>query len=140
MDLFAFTRWLMGIPSISGDEAAVARALAAHLESLGYRVELQQVAGERANLIATTAARPRVVLSTHMDTVPPHTPASEDDEYLSGRGACDANGILAAQVCAAERLRAEGVEETGLLFTVDEEQASIGAGGRMENGFEDDQR
>jgi acetylornithine deacetylase len=127
MDLFAFTRWLMDIPSVSGDEAAVARALAAHLEGTGYQVELQQVAGERANVFATTSTRPRIVLSTHMDTVPPHTPASEDEEYIHGRGACDAKGIIAAQIFAAARLRAEGVEEIGLLFTVDEEQASTGA-------------
>jgi acetylornithine deacetylase len=127
MDLFAFTRWLMDIPSVSGDEAAVARALATHLEAAGYDVELQTVEGARANLIATTAARPRVVLSTHMDTVPTHIASSEDDAYIYGRGACDAKGIIAAQVFAAERLRAAGVAETGLLFTVDEEQASSGA-------------
>lgn len=127
MDLFAFTRWLMDIPSVSGDEAAVARALAAQLEASGYDVELQAVEGARANLLATTAARPRVVLSTHMDTVPPYIAPSEDDEYIYGRGACDAKGIIAAQICAAERLRAAGLEELGLLFTVDEEQASMGA-------------
>ncbi|PYS91366.1 MAG: peptidase dimerization protein [Acidobacteria bacterium] len=127
MNLIAFTRQLIDIPSVSGDEAVVARALAAHLEALGFRVKLQTVAGERANVIATTAARPRVVLSTHLDTVPPHIAASEDDEYIYGRGACDAKGIIAAQVAAAERLRAEGVEEIGLVFTVDEEQGSTGA-------------
>ncbi len=127
MDLFAFTRQLIDIPSVSGDEAAVARFLAAHLESVGYQVELQQVAGERANVIATTTTAPRVVLSTHIDTVPPHIAACEDNEYIYGRGACDAKGIIAAQLAAAERLRAAGVEEIGLLFTVDEEQGSLGA-------------
>src|SRR5213078_4479829 len=111
MDLFAFTRHLIDIPSISGDEAAVARFLTAHLEGAGYRVELQPVEAERANVLATTAARPRVVLSTHMDTVPPHIASAEDDEYIHGRGACDAKGIIAAQLAAAARLRNEGVEE-----------------------------
>src|SRR5919206_4595991 len=127
MELFAFTRQLIDIPSVSGDEGALARFLAAHLEGAGYTVELQTVEGERANVLATTSARPRVVLSTHVDTVPPHIAASEDDEYIYGRGACDAKGIIAAQLAAAERLRGEGVAEIGLLFTVDEEQGSTGA-------------
>ncbi|MFL6208298.1 MAG: M20/M25/M40 family metallo-hydrolase [Pyrinomonadaceae bacterium] len=127
MDLFARTRQLIDIPSVSGDEAAVARFLAAQLESAGYRVELQTVERGRANVIATTKARPRIVLSTHMDTVPPHIAASEDEAYIYGRGACDAKGIIAAQLAAAEHLRAGGVEELGLLFTVDEELGSLGA-------------
>ena len=127
MDLFAFTRRLIDIPSVSGDEGAVARFLASHLEGVGYRVELQAVEGGRANVIATTDARPRVVLSTHMDTVPPHIAARADDDYIYGRGACDAKGIIAAQLAAAERLRGAGVEEIGLLFTVDEELGSLGA-------------
>jgi acetylornithine deacetylase len=62
-----------------------------------------------------------------MDTVPPHIISSEDEERIYGRGACDAKGIIAAQVAAAERLRAEGVNEIALLFTVDEETGSLGA-------------
>ena len=131
MELFAFTRQLIDIPSVSGDEATLARFLAAHLEGAGYKVELQAVEAERANVLATMGARPRVVLSTHMDTVPPHIASAEDGEYIHGRGACDAKGIIAAQLAAAERLRSEGVEEIGLLFTVDEEQGSLG--GRAAN-------
>jgi acetylornithine deacetylase len=68
-----------------------------------------------------------VVLSSHMDTVPPHIVSSENEEKIFGRGACDAKGIIAAQINAVERLRGRGVEEIGLLFTVDEEQGSLGA-------------
>jgi acetylornithine deacetylase len=68
-----------------------------------------------------------VTLSTHYDTVPPFIPSSEDVDYVFGRGACDAKGILAAQVLAAERLRADGVDEVGLLFVVVEELGSHGA-------------
>lgn len=117
----------MDIPSLSGDEGEVGRFLARHLEGLGYAVELQEVEGERANVIATTNAPPRIVFSTHMDTVPPHIPSSEDEEFIMGRGACDAKGIIAAQVAAAEELRAGGFKEVGLLFTVDEELGSLGA-------------
>jgi acetylornithine deacetylase len=132
MNLFAFTRELIDIPSVSGDEMAVARFLAEYLERSGFRAELQEVEGERANVVAWGAAPPRVVLSTHLDTVPPHIAAGEDGDYIYGRGACDAKGIIAAQVAAALRLRDEGVREVGLLFTVDEEQASLGA--RAANG------
>jgi len=68
-----------------------------------------------------------VVFSTHMDTVTPFIESREDAEYIYGRGSCDAKGIIAAQIIAAERLRSEGFNELGLLFTVDEEQASGGA-------------
>ncbi|HEY6230022.1 MAG TPA: M20/M25/M40 family metallo-hydrolase [Pyrinomonadaceae bacterium] len=127
MNVNELARKLIDIPSVTGDEYAVGKFLQAHLEGLGYRVELQQVAPNRFNVFAATSVSPRVVLSTHMDTVPPHIPSSEDAEKIYGRGACDAKGIIAAQVEAAERLRAEGTEQIGLLFTVDEEQGSAGA-------------
>ncbi|HEV7681363.1 MAG TPA: M20/M25/M40 family metallo-hydrolase [Pyrinomonadaceae bacterium] len=127
MNVNELTRQLIDIPSLSGDEKLVGMFLKVHLESLGYEVQLQQVATERFNVFATTGAPPRVVLSTHMDTVPPFIPSSEDNEKIYGRGACDAKGIIAAQICAAERLRSEGIDEIALLFTVDEEQGSLGA-------------
>jgi acetylornithine deacetylase len=127
MNLFELTRRLIDIPSVSGEEQEVGRFLASYLESLGYEVELQEVLDGRANVLATTAAPPRVVLSTHMDTVPPFIPSAEDEAHIRGRGSCDAKGIIAAQVSAAEALRAGGVNEVGLLFTVDEELGSLGA-------------
>jgi acetylornithine deacetylase len=127
MNVFELTRKLIDIPSVTGDEANVGEFLAGYLESLGYQVERQLVAADRFNVIATTRDKPRVVLSTHMDTVPPYIESGEDEEKIYGRGACDAKGIIAAQIVAAERLRAEGVNEIGLLFTVDEETGSAGA-------------
>jgi len=127
MNIFELTRRLIEIPSVTGDESAVGQFLSNYLEQLGYRVERQDVAADRFNVIATTAAPPRVVLSTHMDTVPPFLDSGEDEEWIYGRGSCDAKGIIAAQVFAAERLRAEGVNDVGLLFTVDEELSSLGA-------------
>lgn len=127
MDLFELTRTLIDIPSVTGEEAQVGEFLASYLGGLGYHVELQPVEGARCNVIATTAAPPRIVFSTHLDTVPPHISSREDAESIFGRGACDAKGIIAAQIFAAERLRAEGMAELGLLFTVDEELASAGA-------------
>lgn len=127
MDVTELTRTLIDIPSVTGDERAVGIFLHEHLESLGYQVQLQEVARERFNVFATTGEPSRVVLSTHLDTVPPFIQSSEDDEKIYGRGACDAKGIIAAQINAAEKLRAAGVQELGLLFTVDEEQGSRGA-------------
>jgi acetylornithine deacetylase len=128
VNIFELTRELIDIPSVTGDEREVGLFLASYLEGLGYRVELQELEEGRANVIATIRdAPPTVMLSTHMDTVPPHIPSSEDAEFLYGRGSCDAKGIIAAQVAAVERLRAEGLSEIGLLFTVDEEMGSRGA-------------
>ena len=127
MDVFRLTRELIDIPSVTGDEFQIGTSLGELLVRYGYRVELQDVADERSNIIATTEARPRVVLSTHMDTVPPFIASSEDDDFIYGRGSCDAKGIIAAQIAAAEQLRAQGLNEIGLLFTVDEEVASAGA-------------
>jgi acetylornithine deacetylase len=120
-------RRLIDIPSISGDEAGIARFLAGYLGDLGYRVALADAAPGRPNLFATTGAPPRVVLCTHLDTVPPFIGSHDDGGTITGRGACDSKGILATQIAAAERLRAEGVAEVGLLFVVDEEMGSLGA-------------
>lgn len=129
MNLFAFTRNLIDIPSPSGDEDACTRFIATHLENSGYHVELQEVEPRRANIIAAASSPvvPRLFFSTHIDTVPPVIASSEDETHIYGRGSCDAKGIIAAQIFAAERLRLEGVEEIGLLFTVDEELGSLGA-------------
>lgn len=128
MNIFRLTRELIDIPSITGAEGEVGLFLSRYLERLGYRTELQEVERGRANVIATIGANsPRLFFSTHMDTVPPHIASSEDERFIMGRGSCDAKGIIAAQIAASERLRASGVNDIGLLFTVDEELGSIGA-------------
>lgn len=117
----------MDIPSTSGEEEAVGSWLRDYLESLGWTVELQPVSENQNNVIATLNDTPRVWFSTHMDTVPPFIPPTEDDEKIYGRGACDAKGIIAAQITAAEQLRTEGINDIGLVYTVEEERASTGA-------------
>lgn len=126
MNLFELTKSLMNIPSVSGDEEAVGFFLRDHLESLGWTVELQEVEPGQNNVIAYLNETPRVWLSTHMDTVPPFIAPTEDDEKIYGRGSCDAKGIIAAQIIAAEQLRKEGVTDIGLLYTVEEERALTG--------------
>jgi len=127
MQLFELTKSLMNIPSVSGEEEAVGFYLRDYLESLGWTVELQAVSENQNNLIAYLNDTPRVWLSTHMDTVPSFIAPTEDDERIYGRGSCDAKGIIAAQITAAELLRKEGIEDIGLLYTVEEERASTGA-------------
>ncbi|MEO6050064.1 MAG: M20/M25/M40 family metallo-hydrolase [Pyrinomonadaceae bacterium] len=117
----------MKIPSVSGDEQAVGFYLRDYLESLGWRVEFQAVSDRQNNVIAYLNDSPRVWLSTHMDTVPPFIAPTEDEEKIYGRGSCDAKGIIAAQITAAEILRVDGIEDIGLLYTVEEERASTGA-------------
>jgi len=127
MNLFELTKSLMSIPSVSGDEEAVGFYLRDHLQSLGWKVELQAVSENQNNVIAYLNDAPGVWLSTHMDTVPPFIPPTEDDEKIYGRGACDAKGIIAAQITAAEQLRKEGMTDVGLLYNVEEERSSTGA-------------
>jgi acetylornithine deacetylase len=127
MTPFTLTRQLIDIPSLTGDEKSVGEFLATHLATLGYNVERQSITSDRFNVIATTGEPPHIVFSTHMDTVPPFIASSEDGEYIYGRGSCDAKGIIAAQIFAAEQLRQSGMNNVGLLFTVDEELSSHGA-------------
>jgi len=128
MDLGAFTRQLVDVESITGNEAAVGDLLCRELSRLGFQTETIPVEGVRGNLYATSPGRPgpEIVFSTHMDTVPPFIPSSEDESRIYGRGSCDAKGIIAAQVAAAEKLRADGIF-VGLLFLVGEERDSLGA-------------
>lgn len=127
MNPISIARSLIETPSPTGEEAAVGRLVAGALRNLDLRVDQQQVAPERFNLIGTTSAPPRVVFSTHMDTVPPVLPFREDETHLYGRGACDAKGIIAVQLAAAYRLLEAGENRIGLLYTVDEEMGGLGA-------------
>jgi acetylornithine deacetylase len=128
MDVVALTRQLVDIESVTGNEAAVGETLHRELAALRYDVRHMPVEGKRFNVLATSAEEPRpaVVFSTHMDTVPPFIPSSEDATRVYGRGSCDAKGIIAIQIAAAERLRREGIH-VGLLFVVGEERDSTGA-------------
>jgi acetylornithine deacetylase len=128
MDVVALTRQLVDIESITGNEALVGDAVHGELRRLGYQANQVPVEGNRCNVYATWPQQPRptIVFSTHMDTVPPFIPSSEDATRVYGRGSCDAKGIIATQIAAAERLRAEGIH-VGLLFLVGEERDSLGA-------------
>lgn len=127
LDPVAFSRSLIDIESTTGHEQDAAIWLRDFLRESGYTVTEQPVSDGRFNLFARLDAPPEVVFSTHFDCVPPFFPSREERGLLFGRGACDAKGILAAQLAACERLRARGERRIGLLFVVGEERGSDGA-------------
>jgi len=135
LDPVRFTQQLCDIESTTYFEGRVGDFLADFLSSRGWAVEKTPVPqppespgkGERWNVFGTIPGpSPDLVFSTHMDTVPPYIPFSEDADFIYGRGVSDAKGIIAAQVLAAERLRTEGFR-VGLLFVSGEERDSAGA-------------
>ncbi len=126
VDPVALARRLIDIDSTTGREGEVAAVLAGYLRERGYSVLEQPLDRNRCNVIAAVG-EPRLVFSTHLDCVPPFFPSRREGDLLYGRGACDAKGILAAQVAAAERLRASGDSRVGLVFVAGEERGSDGA-------------
>ena len=140
VDIVGLTRSLVDIDSTTGREGECGRWLADYLRGRGWSVHEQRVDDTRFNVIATSGshAAPRtshlapapargVVFSTHFDCVPSFFPSRVDGDKLFGRGSCDAKGILAAQVSAAEQLRRDGEPRVGLVFVVGEERGSDGA-------------
>ena len=119
---------LMEIDSTSGREGDVVDWLHAFLVGRDWEVRRIPVSAGREDLLATagSAIPPVVTLSTHLDTVPPFIPPRLDGGVLHGRGSCDAKGIAAAMVAAAERLRDDRFP-VALLFVVGEEVAHDGA-------------
>lgn len=127
LDPIALARQLIDVASPTGSEGKVGEVLEEQLRGLGLITTRDVVAEGRFNLLARTAARPRVVINSHIDTVPPWFASREDDDFIYGRGACDTKGIIAAMLAAGERLLSERVDEFAFLFVVGEETDSIGA-------------
>jgi acetylornithine deacetylase len=130
MHVFELTRRLVDIESITPNERAIGNYLFDYLSDMARRfdgaVERMRVEEGRDNVFVRFG-QPAVVLSTHMDTVPPFIPSREDDQFIWGRGACDTKGIIAAMIAASERLLREGKRNFGMLFVVGEERNSAGA-------------
>lgn len=127
IDPLRLTRELIDIPSVTGDERAIGEHLDSLYQSLGFVTERQAVSESRFNLLARAGRSTRVLLCTHIDTVPPFFPSSETGDRISGRGACDTKGILAAMIVASEELVLAGERDFGVLLVVGEETDSIGA-------------
>ena len=143
VDIVSLTRSLVDIDSTTGREGGCGRWLADYLRGRGWFVNEQRVDDTRFNVLASVAQNSTVaqnvevaqnfssaiVFSTHFDCVPSFFPSRVEGDKLFGRGSCDAKGILAAQVSAAEQLRRDGESRIGLLFVVGEERGSDGARG-----------
>jgi acetylornithine deacetylase len=123
----AFAREFIDVPSPTEQERDAGEFLFARLEQLRYRCSRREVAPNRFNIFASPGGRPRVIINSHYDTVPPWFASSEDERFIYGRGACDTKGIIAAMIAAGEHLRSGGVDEFAFLFVVGEETDSIGA-------------
>lgn len=123
MNVTELTLALCQIPSNTGNEQAVTKYVADVLKQEGYEIKLQLVSDNRHNLLATRPGiAPKILMTTHLDTVPPHIAPVLEAGILKGRGVCDAKGIMAAMICAARK-----IPEAGLLFLVGEETNSDGA-------------
>lgn len=127
VDPLALTRQLIDIPSTTENEHDVGEFLDATLTRLGFATQRQEVTPARFNVFASAGGTPRVIINSHIDTVPPWFAASEDQEFIYGRGACDTKGVIAAMLAAGERLLARGTRDFAFLFVVGEETDSIGA-------------
>lgn len=125
-DVVALAAELLAIPSLSGSEKAVVDFVSKWLVTRGWNVTVQEVSKGRGNVWASKSGG-GVAFSTHLDTVPPHIAPRLEKDKLYGRGACDAKGIAAAMMVAAERLVQSGENRIDLLFVVGEEQGSDGA-------------
>jgi acetylornithine deacetylase len=130
MNLFQLTRALVDIESTTNHEEKVGDYLFAHLSAIAARhngqIERIPVEPNRDNVFAFWG-EPIVTFSTHMDTVPPFFASHEDNDFVWGRGSCDAKGIIASMIAAAEKLLAAGARNFGVLFVVGEERNSAGA-------------
>jgi len=130
MNLFQLTRALVDIESTTNHEEKVGDYLFAHLSAIAARhngqIERIPVEPNRDNVFAFWG-EPIVTFSTHMDTVPPFFASHEDNDFVWGRGSCDAKGIIASMIAAAEKLLAADARNFGVLFVVGEERNSAGA-------------
>ena len=129
VDIVSLTRSLVDIDSTTGREGGCGRWLADYLRGRGWLVNEQRVDDTRFNVLASVEqnSSSAIVFSTHFDCVPSFFPSRVEGDKLFGRGSCDAKGILAAQVAAAEQLRRDGESRIGLVFVVGEERGSDGA-------------
>lgn len=125
-DVIALASELLAIESPTGREGKAVDFVARWLVARGWNVTVQEVTPGRGNVWASRG-RGAVTLSTHLDTVPPYVPPTLDGGRLKGRGACDAKGIAAAMMVAADRLADAGEERVDLLLVVGEEKGSDGA-------------
>src|SRR5215470_10793931 len=125
-DVVSLAAELLALDSSTGAESGAVDFVSKWLVARGWNVTLQEVTKDRANVWASRKGR-GVTFSTHLDTVLPYIPPRREGDQLAGRGSCDAKGIAAAMLAAADELATAGEERVDLLFVVGEEKGSDGA-------------
>lgn len=126
MNVFELTKTLVNIPSISGNENALFQKISEILKKEGFHIQKIEVQKGRPNLFAYID-KPRILFSSHLDTVPPFISFREDERFIYGRGACDAKGVIAAQMMAGFELKKKGYTNIGFLYVIGEEVDHSGA-------------
>jgi acetylornithine deacetylase len=124
--LLALHKSLIEAPSVSLAERNVSDVLKNYLRSKGFTVEAQPVEGDRENVFAYLGKSrdTKILVTSHLDTVPPFFPYERRGDEIWGRGSADAKGSVATQVIAVESMIAEGKIAEGdvaLLYVVGEE-------------------
>ncbi|KAI1811447.1 Zn-dependent exopeptidase [Poronia punctata] len=168
-ELVSLHKDLVDISSVTYDEEAVGYFLADYLKEHGFVTELQSVpstggnnndaadAKPRFNVLAwpgnnnnnnnnktnnkKRSSSPKVLVTSHIDTVPPFFPYSRSDDeepngetMIGGRGSVDAKAAVAAQIIAVRELLRQGKigregdddDDVMLLYVVGEERAGDG--------------
>jgi acetylornithine deacetylase len=125
-DVVALAAELLSIQSPTGGEGKIVDFVSRWLIARGWNVTVQEVTSGRGNIWASRAGG-GVTLSTHLDTVPPYVAPRLSGDRLFGRGSCDAKGIAAAMLAAADHLAAAGEDRVDILLVVGEEKGSDGA-------------
>ncbi len=121
-------RSLIEIPSTTGEEGGIGNFLGVTLGEMGFDVRKQEVAAGRNNLLATLPGHdPKILLCSHIDTVPPVIPFRETDDRIHGRGACDTKGVITAMLHGGRTLIDSGFRDFGFLLLVGEEVDHCGA-------------
>jgi len=123
-------REMVEIPSVTGNEAAVAAHIARRMGELGMDAEVDPAGNAVGRISRPDAAGHAVdiILLGHMDTVPGDIPVRIENGELHGRGSVDAKGALAAFIVAASRAKIpEGVRLIVAGVTEEESVTSRGA-------------
>ncbi|KAL5586706.1 hypothetical protein FOBRF1_016576 [Fusarium oxysporum] len=120
-------------PSITGSEKHVTDFLETYLQDAGFTVETQSVAKNRDNILAyyNNTRQTKVLVTSHIDTVPPFWPYERRGDEIWGRGTVDAKGSVAAQIIAVQELfdkKEVNDGDVALLFVVGEETGGPGMG------------
>ncbi len=139
-ELISFTQQIIGIPSLTGEEGALAELVLGKLREFGIDDAFVDGAGNVVGVLRGDRDGPTIMLNSHLDVVPagkvenwhgydPFGGAIDPDGNIRGRGAADLKGGLSVQVYTMKllaALRNRGVPLVGtiILSSVVHEEAA----------------